>query len=76
MGKIKEIKVPKIIEVPIKIETIPKYIGCRLILKGPEIIKEEGFLWGLTVVFSFLNILSVIKFIVIPKIINNIPIKL
>jgi len=58
------------IAVPNNMKTIPKYIGCLLILNGPEEINELGISSGLTVVCFFLKTESVQRFIVIPKAIS------
>lgn len=73
IGNIKVIKDPKKMAVPISVMTIPTYIGCLLMRKGPEIIKVLGFICGFTVVFIFLNKVSVHMFMIIPNKINIIP---
>ncbi len=71
--KIKAVKEPMINAAPNKIKNIPKYMGCLLILKGPETSKELGIKCGLTVVLLFLNIESALKLRKIPKIISKAP---
>jgi len=58
---------PRRIATPNNIYSMPRDIGWRLILKNPEITKEVAFSCGFTVVFTFLNKLSVIIFITHPK---------
>jgi len=73
IGNKNVIMVPWIIETPNNIETMPRYIGCRLMLKGPEVRNTFGSLNGLTVVFTLLNNLSVHRFKIIPATINRNP---
>jgi hypothetical protein len=71
-GKIKLSNEPN--AVPNKIDATPKYIGWRLIRNGPDTRNDFDSSCSNTVVFLFLNNLSVQRLNMIPKRIGNIPI--
>ena len=73
MGNTNEIKDPNKIAKPISNTIIPKYIGCRLMRKGPEVSSSVGFSYGFTVVFFCLNNELDHMFRTIPNKTNNPP---
>jgi hypothetical protein len=72
-GNINAIKDPKTTDVPNRIIVIPKYIGWRLMAKGPETSSFVGSSNGFMVVFFFLNKASDQIFNTTPKTIIAIP---
>lgn len=72
-GKMNVINVPKRIASPNNIVVIPKYIGWRLMQKGPVIISDVGIPSDFIVVPFFLNKEKAQIAIMSPKIIRTIP---
>ncbi len=72
-GDMRLITDPSNSDTPSNMEAIPRYMGWRLIRKGPDTMNEDGFSSGLTVVLLFLNVISVHRFSTIPKITGMIP---
>ena len=66
---------PNRIASPAKISPIPRYIGCRLIEKGPVVISVFGILLGFTVVLNLLKRESVHKLMITPIITGTTPIR-
>jgi hypothetical protein len=72
-GKAKVARDPRSTASPRRMASIPRYIGWRLIRKGPETKSAEGVYWGLTVVLLFLKSESAQRFKTTPKAINKRP---
>ncbi|MCX9029890.1 MAG: hypothetical protein OIN86_17125 [Candidatus Methanoperedens sp.] len=58
---------------PNNISVIPKYIGWRLVRKGPSVTSEVGISYGIIVVLLFLNKESAHIAIISPRMIRIIP---
>jgi len=76
MGAKKLARLPNPRAKPNKVNTKPKYIGCRLKRKGLSLTRKDDFSNGLTVVFLFLNRRSAQTAMKIPKKTKGMPKKL